>query len=105
MLELDNIETKSNATCWCYLTGVCCSTSSVAVGHVVTMIPPACRMNDTKLEVCENEEEPELSDVDDDVFVRGRSNGFRLELYDNAKKPLMAPRKKPVSFEIQKLKP
>lgn len=54
-------------------------------------------MNDTKLELRENEE-AELSDIDDDVFVRGRRNGFRLELYDNAKKPLMAPRKKQVKI-------
>ena len=59
---------------------------------------PTCKMNETKLEVNENYEEAELSDVDDDVFVRsGGRNGFRLEIYDNAKKPLMTPRRKTVS--------
>lgn len=58
---------------------------------------PTCKMNETKLEVGENYEEAELSDVEDDVFVRsGGRNGYRVE-YDIAKKPLMTPRKKAVS--------
>lgn len=64
---------------------------------------PTCKMNETKLEVSENYEEAELelSDVDDDVFVRsGGRNGFRLELYDSAKKPLMTPRRKTVRLQI-----
>ena len=57
---------------------------------------PTCKMNETKLEVNESYEEAELSDVEDDVFVRsGGRNGYRLE-YDIAKKPLMTPRKKVV---------
>jgi hypothetical protein len=57
---------------------------------------PTCKMNETKLEVTENYEEAELSDVEDDVFVRsGGRNGYKLE-YDIAKKPLMTPRKKVV---------
>lgn len=57
---------------------------------------PTCKMNETKLEVNENYEEADLSDVEDDVFVRsGGRNGYRVE-YDIAKKPLMTPRKKVV---------
>ncbi|CAG7820626.1 unnamed protein product [Allacma fusca] len=56
-------------------------------------------MNETKLEINENYEEADLSDVDDDVFVRsGGRNGYRLE-YDTAKKPLMTPRKKQYNFD------
>lgn len=51
-------------------------------------------MNETRLEVSENYEETELSDVDDDVFVRGRGRNGYLTDYDNAKKPLMTPRRK-----------
>jgi hypothetical protein len=51
-------------------------------------------MNETKLEINENYEEAELSDVEDDVFVRsGGRNGYRVE-YDTAKKPLMTPKRK-----------
>ena len=57
---------------------------------------PTVKMNETKLEINENYEEADLSDVEDDVFVRGGGrNGYRLE-YDTAKKPLMTPRKKHV---------
>lgn len=60
---------------------------------------PTCQMNETKLEVNENYEETELSDVDDDLFVRtGGRNGFRLEFNDIAKKPLMTPRRRKVTF-------
>lgn len=61
---------------------------------------PSCKMNETKLEVTENYEEADLSDVDDDVFVRsGGRSGYCLE-YDIAKKPLMTPRKKSVKFVV-----
>jgi len=57
---------------------------------------PTCKMNETKLEINESYEDADLSDVEDDVFVRsGGRNGYRTE-YDIAKKPLMNPRKKMV---------
>ncbi|XP_035703612.1 uncharacterized protein LOC110843502 isoform X2 [Folsomia candida] len=63
---------------------------------------PTCKMNETKLEVNENYEEADLSDVEDDVFVRsGGRNGYRVE-YDIAKKPLMTPRKKVYGFDNMK---
>lgn len=58
-----------------------------------------------RLSVKESFDDDELTDIDDEVFIRdGKTGGGFKSQDEGVKRPLMAPRKKPkTSFESQKL--